>query len=966
MSDQAEAAVEPSPSAAAHPDAAEAPGTTAAAEPKPQRASEPELYPPGNPLRMRGIAFAVGGALPVFLLMASDVHTVASVPFGFLGCLVSAFGVLDLLGTFDDESAQPRGRATLTSALPKLIGFVASAVTLIAALRLAVAGVLPAPRASAAVLVTASALWSVVALFRLAQSLGVWLTDEQGEQRGLLRRHGFWLIAMNLAISLPLLGSYSLFDPWETHYGEVAREMLARDDWISLWWAQDGWFWSKPVLDFWLQALCFSLLGVKYLPDAMIAAAKDGHFPGPEWAARLPILALTLIATYALYKAVARVFGRRAGFLSGLVLSTTPYWYFLSHQSMTDMPYVAPATAAVALIALGMSTDPEKRASVYELVVGKRTLRLSAFHLLFGVVLLSALPQVLYLLSRNVTLQIAAAPQGFRWHLDEFFSGSGGGNCGLPGNDTCRWAEPFNAVFQPAVLGVLWGGVAAALLWINRGERREQRLWFLSAWYMTALAAMAKGAPGLVLPLVVGLCGLGAARRWRDFARFELLGLVLLIGCLVLPWYVQMYMRHGPQFTDRLLFHDMYKRAFVHVHDTNTGDDTSFRYYVWQLGYGLFPWTGLAAGGLLWWLKFRDEAEDRVSEFTALMALWFVIAFSMFTISLTKFHHYVLPAVPPIAALTGVLLDRALGSQALPGSPRRLAAYLASLGAGVTFTVYGVLRLSPGSLLGRVLDKGTLAPSSPVLSGLALTLGIALSVLAVTRLWRMPDPQGEPPAEAGGDARYHEAALGVLGLCAAVVVLLVGRDLVSGSGSDPGQARLLHLFTYNYKRPWPESLDFDAVLLAFAAVFTVICALFSIPSLRRHAAVMACTAAVLFSAWAVNVYLVKAAPHWGQRETVLAYYERRRGPEEPLVAYQMNWKGENFYTGNRVPAFVSSGAKFKTWIAEQRDKGVKVVFFTTEHGRISTLKSELGTVKKFEALTDKALNNKFFLARVEL
>ena len=25
----------------------------------------------------------------------------------------------------------------------------------------------------------------------------------------------------------------------------------------------------------------------------------------------------------------------------------------------------------------------------------------------------------------------------------------------------------------------------------------------------------------------------------------------------------------------------------------------------------------------------------------------------------------------------------------------------------------------------------------------------------------------------------------------------------------------------------------------------------------------------------------------------------------------MNWKGENFYTGNRLPAFVSTGAKFK-------------------------------------------------------
>ncbi len=64
-----------------------------------------------------------------------------------------------------------------------------------------------------------------------------------------------------------------------------------------------------------------------------------------------------------------------------------------------------------------------------------------------------------------------------------------------------------------------------------------------------------------------------------------------------------MYVRHGPPFTDRLIFHDMFNRAFHHVHDTNEGDDTSFRFYVWQLGYALFPWTGLAPLGLLWWLR---------------------------------------------------------------------------------------------------------------------------------------------------------------------------------------------------------------------------------------------------------------------------------------------------------------------------------------------------------------------------
>ena len=80
----------------------------------------------------------------------------------------------------------------------------------------------------------------------------------------------------------------------------------------------------------------------------------------------------------------------------------------------------------------------------------------------------------------------------------------------------------------------------------------------------------------------------------------------------------------------------------------------------------------------------------------------------------------------------------------------------------------------------------------------------------------------------------------------------------------------------------------------------------------------------------------------------------------------MNWKGENFYSGNRLPAFVSTGAKFGKWLKRQRKAGVKVMFFVTEHGRYSTLKSELGAGFRLQRLTDKQLNDKFALVRAEL
>jgi hypothetical protein len=615
------------------------------------------------------------------------------------------------------------------------------------------------------------------------------------------------------------------------------------------------------------------------------------------------------------------------------------------------MPYVAPMTAALSLVLLGLGRDPEERTRVVGLRVGKRVLGLSAFHLLFVLVLGTGTAQVLYLLSRHVTLELAGKDRGIRLHADEMLFGSPG-NCGLPGNEDCRTVAPYEASAPPATVAAVALVVLALFLWVNRGERRTQRLCFLGAWYAVALAALAKGAPGLVLPLVIAIGAALTAARFRDLARAELVGFLLVFLCVCLPWYAAMVGRHGPPFTDRLLFHDMYKRAFVHVHDTNTGDDVSFRYYVWQLGYGLFPWVGCTVAGLFAFQREGTESKGGRAEGLGFLTLWLVVAFALFSSSLTKFHHYALPAVPPLAMLTGVALDRLLPS-AMPRG-RTLALYLGAMSLAAFFLPYGVLRLVGGSLLGAVP-----APEpARVIGGLAVAAALA-SFVAAHFLW--PGTEEEEDA-----ARAYEWAFGAaLAVGGAMLVLLVGRDLFAVDDPD-GPARITQLASYNYKRLWPTSLDFTSTLLGLAIAASLATLVPAFRKLRHHAVPFIASVGVWSAVWTIDVYVVKAAPHWGQRETIFEYYRRRRGPEEPLVAYQMNWKGENFYTGNHVPAFVASGAKFKSWLTEQREEGTRVVYFTTEHSRESSLKTDLGKVTRFERLTTKALNNKFFLARVEL
>jgi 4-amino-4-deoxy-L-arabinose transferase-like glycosyltransferase len=827
------------------------------------------LVPPGNPLRLVAIVPALVGVIAAVAFLATRSTPRTAVPVVTLLTLVVVASLLDFLGTFHDDDpagSVPVARFGLPAGL-----FAAGGGGAWLLLRAAVDGRLP--KVASAVLVPLACIVAVAGVYLAGERLGPWARDENGEVRPLWRRHGFWLAALVCVLYLPMLGNRSLSDPWETHYGEVAREILARNDWISLWWAQDGWFWSKPVLTFWIQAAAMAVTGVRYEPGQMLTAAGEGRLPEPEWAVRMPVFLLTLVGVYLLYKGVARVAGRRAGLLGAVALVTMPQFFLIAQQTMTDMPFVACMGAAMGLFIYGSACDPEERAPSWEIDLGFARPRVSLLHLVLGAILCVIVPQILYLLSRN--LSVVFHPWfDIRLPADTFSSGSPG-NCVLPGNERCQdGLKPVVQRFEPALQALVWIQVTAIVLWASWGERRRKRLLYLGAWLFIALASMAKGPAGIVLPVVAAVAWAASGGRWRELMRMEIPVGLLVFAATALPWFVAMYVRHGGPFSDRLLFHDMWKRAIDHVHDTNKGDDTSFRYYVWQLGYAMFPWTGLVPLALVRWLRPGGDDERKRSG-ALVLAAWFLAGFALFASMGTKFHHYCLPIVPAAAMLTGLLLDDFLERRDATG----------------------------GALLGAI-------------------------------------------------------AIG-----AAIVTAFVGRDLAWSVKGRLSDIRLVHLFTYSYERPWPDTLDFSPALWAFTIAAGVILLLLVVEPLRRWVVPAFAGLACVFTAWGLDVYMVKVSPHWSQRELLMSYEAARTAAPGPLVAYQMNWKGENFYRGNAVAAFVSSGRKFQQWIDDQKKAGAKTFYFVTEHKRVEWLQHELADPKDFVRLTDKVLNNKFILVR---
>ena len=758
-----------------------------------------------------------------------------------------------------------------------------------------------------------------------------------------LRRPGLAVMLIIAALYVPLLGATGLWDPWETHYGEVAREILARNDWISLWWAQDKWFWSKPVLLFWMEALSMGALGVDFMADA-----NPAH---PEWAIRLPTILMAFAALVAVYLTVRRIFGARAAVLATLVTATLPQFFFIAHQATTDLPLVAAITIASCCLLWALTEEPQRDAQLIQIGPFKISLQ----HLALFAVIALVLPQAVYLISRNFSL---LNDYGLVAHPDRFLYGSAG-NVDVPGNPNPRDQLPAvpGLLGQPFLQGLLWLGALGALASLLRKERRARPLWMVGFYLFCALAFMAKGLLGIAIPGAAALFYIVAGRRWALLGRGELrlsLG-VLIVSAVSLPWYLAMYVRHGNAFTNRLLIHDHINRLAAGVH----GDKGTIAYFVEQTGYAMFPWIAFAPLALLVLYRSRSETsrDARGARFARgqtllFLGMWLLSSFVLFSAMVTKFHHYILPSIVPAGILVGVALADVWG-------PKRPRATVLAAVAGLCLVLgFAWLLGDPRGVIpaeAAEVDDWVLQQAEPLAALALLAVGVLFASLA---RWELES------AETRLESSRWGAAVGVSLIVGACLIAFLGRDLSWMTSARPqGNERLIHLFVYNYRRAWPEHLDYRAILGGFAIAATVTVATASLRRWRATALRAAVGVAIAFSAWGINVYMTDLAPHWSLRDLAARYYEERLGPEEPLLAWQMNWKGENFYTGNRIYVFAETDNKrIKKWIADNDGRRVYVVL---EHKRLARFE-KLVPGREVRALSNRRDNNKFVLVTLEI
>jgi 4-amino-4-deoxy-L-arabinose transferase-like glycosyltransferase len=205
---------------------------------------------------------------------------------------------------------------------------------------------------------------------------------------------------------------------------------------------------------------------------------------------------------------------------------------------------------------------------------------------------------------------------------------------------------------------LIWVALTAFAFW--RDGDLEGRRAGLVFWGAGALAVLAKGPVGLLLPLGIVLLTLavdGELGRWRSFA--PLTG-PLLFALICGAWVVAATLWGPAEYSVWGALREHFVERGIH----GMHHEQPWWYYAKVLPPQLLPWTFLLPGALV--LAWRRR--DRFDRFLLVVVVFIVLFFS---ISTEKRTLYVLPAFPAFALLTARFVGSLVGWEQGPAMSRR-------------------------------------------------------------------------------------------------------------------------------------------------------------------------------------------------------------------------------------------------------------------------------------------------------
>jgi 4-amino-4-deoxy-L-arabinose transferase-like glycosyltransferase len=285
-----------------------------------------------------------------------------------------------------------------------------------------------------------------------------------------------------------------------------------------------------------------------------------------------------------------------------------------------------------------------------------------------------------------------------------------------------------------------------------------------------------------------------------------------------------------------------------------------------------------------------------------------VVTVAFFTVTTTKFHHYIFPLCVPAALLIGRFLDE-LSTDDAPRVSPALALFIALM----TALVARDLVLEPWQF-----------------------------VDLFTYHYKGYKPDYYFPSDAEWRVGLSIAGFGVAVLIAAGGLL---DALRARPPFEPAEAERTGIIGARIADLWPRH---DPTVHIWRN---------STPN--RMLVLTTVVSCILFAVFAVQVHFNRASQHWTQRHIWNTYHALAK-PDEPFIAYQMDWKGETFYGRNNDIQVKKSGADLKKLI----DRPGKA-FVIVHTDRFGSMKTALGKDYERKIRVVDRSNVKWYLVEVD-
>jgi 4-amino-4-deoxy-L-arabinose transferase-like glycosyltransferase len=190
----------------------------------------------------------------------------------------------------------------------------------------------------------------------------------------------------------------------------------------------------------------------------------------------------------------------------------------------------------------------------------------------------------------------------------------------------------------------------------------SRRLWLLAAGAAMALAVLTKGPVGVALPLIVVLpLALLEGKQWRPSGQgwfgvrwTDMLLAAAVFLAIALPWFIAMVGTHGTAYLNRFFIGENLERFATERYN----ERRSFGFYIPIVLGGLGTWAPFVFLWIPFGLKWLRR-ERKLSQVEWRVALWAMVPFLFYTLSIGKQPRYILPILPPLALFVGrTILDR--------------------------------------------------------------------------------------------------------------------------------------------------------------------------------------------------------------------------------------------------------------------------------------------------------------------